>query len=429
MTAEAARVLDRLGVRRHAPVEIDGAQVEATLAPGDGEQLAEALVQLAEHRLGAIICGGGSRLTLGNPPRKADLILSTEALTGVDEFDSEDGVLHARAGTRLAEIRERVAADGWELPIDAPGEGSTLGGALATAAAGPRRLGFGPVRDWVLGLEVALSSGERTRCGGRVVKNVTGYDLAKLYTGSLGTLGVIEGVWLRLRPKPEATRLLRAAVTPDPEGFLKAREATLRSSARCVALLSPRAAAACGVSHLSIAPSASPGDPGTWEMLLEFAGDAPAVTRDAAWWLESMPEAAEADAETLGELRSLQGSVLEPGGLRARVAMLPSQLAGASRTLAGSVAAQVIYPGAGLLYAYSEAGSTKLGRAATDCTDWVRDQKEPGAGVVLEELPTEAKSGRDVFGEPGPDWRLMKALKQNFDPAGVLNPGRFLGGI
>ncbi|MFP8873219.1 MAG: FAD-binding oxidoreductase [Myxococcota bacterium] len=427
--AEAARVLDALGVRWHGPIEIDGTAVEATLAPADGEQLADALAQLSEHRLAAIIRGGGSRMALGNPPRSADLFLSTEALTGVDEFDSEDGVLHARAGTRLAEIRERVGADGWELPIDAPGEKTTLGGALATGATGPRRHGFGPVRDWVLGLEVVLSTGERTRCGGRVVKNVTGYDLAKLYTGSLGTLGVIEGVWLRLRPKPEATRLLRAAVTPDQQGFVQAREATLRTSARCVALLCPRAAAACGASNLSSASPASPGNPGTWQILLEFAGDAPAVTRDAEWWLESMPAAAEADAGALDELRSLQGSVLEPGGLRARVAMLPSQLAGASRALAGSVAAQVLYPGPGLLYAYSEAGSAKLDRAANSCAGLVCAEQGYRASVVLEDLPAEAKSGRDVFGEPGPDWRLMKALKQRFDPGGVLNPGRFLGGI
>ena len=413
---EKEHVLDALGVQRHAPVEIDGKAVEATFAPSDGEELSNALATLSEHRIFAIIRGGGSRITFGNSPRAADVLLSTEALGGVDEFDSEDGVLHAGSGTRLSDIQKQIGGDGWELPVDAPSENSTLGGALATAAVGPRRGGFGPVRDCVLGMEVVLSTGERTRCGGRVVKNVTGYDLAKLYTGSLGTLGVIEGAWLRLRPTPEANRFFLATAKDLKEGFTCAREASLRTSARCVALLCPRASVACEA-----------GD--GWSILVEFSGDASVVSRDSTWWSGRMSSVIPAEIDALERLRSLQSSVVEVGGLRARASMLPSQLVGASGALGGSVHAQILYPGSGLLYAYSGGAAASLETAVNACQGVVRAQKNSRGSVVLEELPTAEKSGRDVFGEPGPEWRLMKSLKERFDPMGVLNPGRFLGGI
>ncbi len=414
--AEKQHVLDALGVQRHAPVEIDGKAVEATLAPSDGGELANALAELSRHRIFAIIRGGGSRINFGNPPRAAEVLLSTEALTDVDEFDSEDGVLHARSGARISDIQKQISGEGWELPIDVPSEHSTLGGALATAAVGPRRAGFGPVRDCVLGLEVVLSTGERTRCGGRVVKNVTGYDLAKLYTGSLGTLGVIEGAWLRLRPKPEASRFFWATAEGLMEGFVCAREASLRTSARCVALLCPRASVKCEA-----------GD--HWSILVEFSGDASVVSRDSTWWSGRISSVIPAEVDALERLRSLQGSVLEAGGVRAQASMLPSQLTGASGAIEGSVNAQIIYPGPGLLYAYSGGGATSLETAVNACQGVVRAQKGSRGSVVLEELPTAEKSGRDVFGEPGPEWRLMKSLKERFDPMGVLNPGRFLGGI
>jgi glycolate oxidase FAD binding subunit len=109
--------------------------------------------------------------------------------------------------------------------------------------------------------------------------------------------------------------------------------------------------------------------------------------------------------------------------------MLPSQLVGASSALEGSVHAQILYPGSGLLYAYSDGEAGSLETAVNACQGVVRAQKGSRGSVVLEELPTSEKSGRDVFGEPGPEWRLMKSLKERFDPVGILNPGRFLGGI
>ena len=126
-------------------------------------------------------CGGRTRLELGNPPSRADLLLDTSALSGVGEFDASEGVCQVQAGTSLGVLREALAGTGWEVPLDVP-DASSVGGALASNAIGPRCAGFGLPRDVVLGLSVGHASGEQTRCGGRVVKNVTGYDMAKLYT-------------------------------------------------------------------------------------------------------------------------------------------------------------------------------------------------------------------------------------------------------
>jgi glycolate oxidase FAD binding subunit len=197
-------------VREHEPLEVDGLRIGVTLAPASVEALGGALRTLRERDLAAIVRGGGTRLGLGNPPRRAACFLSTERLAEVEELDAGRAG-PGRAGTPLTELRAAANARGWELPLDAPGRGSTVGGVLAAAALGPRAQGYGLPRDLVLGLDVVLGDGTLTRCGGRVVKNVTGYDLAKLYTGSLGTLGVI-AAWLRLRPRPSGcSRSSRAA--------------------------------------------------------------------------------------------------------------------------------------------------------------------------------------------------------------------------
>jgi glycolate oxidase FAD binding subunit len=161
---------------RHEPVSIDGIDVSTTLRPRDGDALARTLRALGQQGLAAVPLGGGRHLELGNAPRRVDALLSTLHLTAIGDFEPAEGVCHAGAGTRLGALRERVAQAGWELPLDAPDD-ATLGGVIAAGAVGPRTQGYGAPRDVVLGLEVVLGSGERTRCGGRVVKNVTGYDL------------------------------------------------------------------------------------------------------------------------------------------------------------------------------------------------------------------------------------------------------------
>jgi len=401
---------------QHEPIEVDGVALESTVAPSSGEELAACLRELGASSCAVVIRGGGTRIGFGNAPTGAQGILSTRGLAAVREFDEEDGVVLVEGGARVSEVQEEVGASGWNLSLDAPGESSTVGGVLASAASGPRVTGFGPVRDFVLGLEVVLGSGERTRCGGRVVKNVTGYDLAKLYVGSLGVLGVIEAAWLRLQPAPEASELRTRRHAEAAPALAAVLHSARKRSGRAAALLSPRAASALGVQ------SDRPGD--LFE-LCELAGDAATVERDAQDAGDS------AGSELLVRLRDLQGESLAGSGIRGRFSVLPSALGDLWQRLSGdSELSLVAYPGAGLLYATWRSEDERAGgrRAEEVAAALVDASRRHGTGLFFEELPLAQKQSRDVFVD-APALELQRALKQQFDPKGILNPGRFAGRI
>ena len=439
--------------------EVDGHSLEGcpVVCPGDSDALGRSLAILSDHRMTALVRGGGSSLGIGNPPGPIDVVLETRGLSGVTDFEFDDGVVQVRAGTPLSVLRQQVEAEGWVLRLDPSGAGSTVGGTLAAAAVGPRVLGLGKPRDCVLGLDVVLGSGELTTCGGRVVKNVTGYDMAKLYTGSFGTLGVIASAWLRLAPIAESKQILTISSDNFENMFSLSLEASRRASARAAALLSPLAAQRARVSGADAVNQ--------WVLVFEVAGDEAATRCDADWLkdrarasgaefvelvepvdrvervepadrVERVEPADRLDAQPVGpgpvfedavdRVRALQAGTLATGGIRARLAALPTALCSIVDALADSCSELVLHPGVGLVYAFS-AGGRQAGVAAIDaCT---HAAAKAGASLLLEALPPAAKIGRDVFGEFGPEIELMRGLKQRFDPAGVLNPRRFVGGI
>lgn len=404
-------------------VDVEGLGLVASLIPKDAEAFARALALLCERGRSAVIRGSGTQSRLGNPLRRADVALSTQGLAGIDTFDPQDGVLHAGAGTQLSEIRNRVNADGWELALDPAGEaqGTTLGGVLATAAIGPRRLGFGAPRDSVLGLEVLLASGERTRCGGRVVKNVTGYDLAKLYTGSFGTLGVIAGAWLRLRPLPEEVAQRSCDVASLEKGIEFGIALSRRYSARAALLLSP------GVAR-QVAQKGGE-ESSAWRIVAEFAGDKAALERDVDWFegqTRGTSSAASSDPslDAIARVAALQGQAMGPKAMRARIAMLPSRLVRVCELLRRGGAELIVHPGPGLAYAIFEQHELNPAIGLVESA-----AREADGVLLVESLAEFAKAGHDVFAASESELSLMRKLKQRFDPAGVLNPGRFAGGI
>jgi len=401
-------------VVEHGPIAVDGVSLTQSVRPSSGEQLAAGLRVLSERGMAALVCGGGSRLGQGNLLQRADLALEATGLDGILELDAEDGVVHVRAGTEIATLRESVRAEGWELPLDPPGAGTSVGGALASAAVGPR---FGHPREIVLGLEVVLASGARTRCGGRVVKNVTGYDLAKLYIGSFGSLGVIEAAWLRLRPLPERSLFLAAALPDGAAGFERALAAARRPSTRVAAHLDRALAAAI--------------DPATARegsvLLLELAGHESLLEADLRELVEETG-AHQVDAVVIERLRGVQAGIFHPGGLRLRLSSLPSRVGEAAEILARDGGAVLTYPAKGLLYVRFPVGLSNDERAVEAAERSARRAAAAGGGdFVIEDAPDWAKRGRDVFGDPGQLLPLFRALKHQYDPKGVLNPGRFAG--
>jgi glycolate oxidase FAD binding subunit len=404
------------------PCTLPGASLPVAIEPRDADSLGAALAVLDAARVPAAILGAGTKAWLGNPLRGARLLISTLGLAGIDELDEADGVVRVGAGTSLEALAAAARTAGWASPIDAPGRGGTVGGALASALAGPRRPGFGPARDAVLGLDTVLAHGALTRCGARVVKNVTGYDLAKLYVGSLGTLGVIERAWLRLRVVPERAHVLHAAL--DDDGAIDfALVVARRPTARAVALVSESLAAA--------APGL--GDPprggARWRLVVELAGDAVAVERDAAW-LGAERKAEQAPDAAIEALRGLQTHVA-PIGVRVRLHVLPSALASTGAVLERGGARLLVQPVPGVVTACFEAGMDD-GEDPwwLDRVLGVVDEARTAARgeAVVEALPAWAQGRRDVFGGAS-GLSLMRSLKRRFDPNGILNPGRFAGAI
>jgi glycolate oxidase FAD binding subunit len=396
--ALAGEVGTALALESHAPVSLDGVPVGLTLRPRDGEALARTVAALGRGGLAVVPVGAGGDLALGNLPARVDALLSTDRLCEIDVCEPAEGVCHAGAGTRLGALRARLVDAGWELPLDAP-DAASLGGALASAVVGPRTQGYGAPRDVVLGLEVVLGSGERTRCGGRVVKNVTGYDLPRLYTGSLGALGVIEAAWLRLRPKPARTLVLALPARPAPDAVVRGIAVARLPSARACALLGPAGAELRGV--------------------VELAGAAATLERDAEW-LAREHGAREADAGALDAVYTAQRAT-PPGALRFRIPALPTQLAPALAALPPATAV-VVHPGLRLVYAYFDAPA-----AARAFEFAAAAARAAAGGFRCEAAPSERKRGRDVFGPSAEEAALARALKRRFDPHGVLSPGRFAG--
>ena len=159
-------------------VRVPGATVHRVVTPESVEALGALVRAAGEDGAGLLLMGGRSRLDFANPAVAQMIGVSTAGLSGIDEFEPDEGVIHAGAGTPIQMIRDTVAAEGWELPLDSAGPHSTVGGTIASAATGPRAHAFGAVKDAILGLEIVGGDGASSKCGGRVVKNVTGYDLA-----------------------------------------------------------------------------------------------------------------------------------------------------------------------------------------------------------------------------------------------------------
>ncbi len=397
-------------------VSLEGARLETRVRPCSGEDLAGVLQELNTAGAAALVRGGGSRLGLGHPVPRARVLLETAGLAAPPIVDAEDGVAYLPAGAALSDLREHVRkeAEGrWELPLDPPGAGSTLGGCLAAAATGPRH---GPPRDVVLGLDITLGTAERTRCGGRVVKNVTGYDLAKLYVGSLGTLGVIETAWIRLRPSPERREVWLAGLEDLAGGLASSRRSSVSA-----ALWVDRAGSA------RLAPWLGAERAGSL-LVVELAGDAAAVEADGAALREEIGAEPVPEGEPLiAALRDLLG---EDRGLRFQLSSLPSRLSATARRLAEHGAELLVQPARGTLVAHfllaPEEGEAAVERAFRG----VRLAAAEGEGRWrVEAAPLEVRSVRDAFGEDEALIPVFRALKRVYDPRGVLGPGRQAGRV
>ena len=223
-------LIDLLGLENVVPQEqleeyaVDGITPQAAAQPVDRRAIPEVMKWAASQRVSVFPRGGGTKLSLGNVPKRIGLALDLSRQCRVLDYQPADLTATVEAGITLDQLQHELAAGGEYLPLESPlAEHATIGGILASNATGPLRYSLGQPRDWLIGISVVSGEGVETKAGGKVVKNVTGYDLNKLYTGSLGTLGVIVDATFKLSPAPMERGALVASFSTLEEGISAAR--------------------------------------------------------------------------------------------------------------------------------------------------------------------------------------------------------------
>jgi glycolate oxidase FAD binding subunit len=393
---------------------VSGVQPQLILEPATEQQLAAALRLANESGVAAIPRGGATKLGWGNPPSRADLILSTARLNRLLEHAWADLTVTVEAGCTFQTLQDTLAQHGQRLALDplSP-ENATVGGILSTNDSGALRLRFGSLRDLIIGITIALPDGTLASSGGKVVKNVAGYDLPKLVTGAFGTLGVITRAVFRLHPLPHHARSFTIS-TPNPEETQKLVLAIQDSKLAHTALQS----------HFS-------GDaPPTSDLLFEGteAGlDAQAAQLRALCRSAQISEASPAMWNARQELWSLsdpaEGAISKISSLPANLARTIELFHRASDSL--HVRWKSLNYATGLGWLHLQGSVENLERALTSLR---ADLEKMGGSFVFLHRPAQL-SAFDAWGTPGDSLPLMKAVKYQLDPNHTLNPARFLAGI
>ena len=398
--ARAATSTDRIG----------GVPARLVAAPGSTEEAAALLTACAASDLAVGIRGQGTALSWGSPPRRLDVIIETRRLDQVVEHVAGDLVAVVQAGLTLDALNERVGQHGQQLALDQPRPGASIGGTLSTARCGARRVHYGSPRDLVLGVTLVLADGVVAHAGGTVVKNVAGYDLAKLVTGAYGTLGLITEAVFRLHPLPPKTRWLGVSC-PDAEDAVRRALTVNGSQLAPGAVEVRRAPGAEGVELLVLLEGTEHGVEERTPDVLRLLGDsAHEVSTDTAM-VDALPGAAgDVLIKTAVPMTGLS-TLLKAVAAAEDATDVPLHLSGSA--------------GVGVLHVSApadadvEALADVLTRLRAACI---------GGSAVLVHGPAALRACVDPWG-PVPGLDLMRRVKDQFDPGGAMAPGRFVGGI
>ncbi len=415
---------------------VDGKKAAAIVRPASGEQAAEFLRYAHHNGLKVAIRGGGTHTNLGNPIAGLDLIISTDRLSAITEYSRSDLMIGTQAGVQLSVLQNELEKNGQFLPVETPSsdQGATIGGAIAANSSGPGRLAYGPARDWLIGTKCVLADGTMVKAGGRVVKNVAGYDMNKLYIGSLGTLGLIYEMNFKLLPLPPAfgtlimtfdsinTACEVALKIIDTGVFPTALTVLDRGGAQAINLPAAEATLLVEVRNTRLAVERQMRDASELGRRANSRGIEQAGERAAQKevWQQ---------VNGFGYRQSLVGA-----SLTLKVSSLPdgsAELLTRAKRLAGENDLELqslSHAGHGLTWltiSYSnEDGALKFVR---ELSSW---SEGTGGAVAVERSPLALKQRLDdVWGAAltQGELRLMRGIKQKLDPQNTLNPGRFAG--
>ena len=356
-------------------------------------------------------------------------LTSLSELKRVIDYPARDMTITVEAGLRIDELQSKLAVERQRLPIDIAQPGrATLGGALATNTSGPRRFGHGTFRDYVIGISAVDATGQLFKAGGRVVKNVAGYDICKLLVGSRGTLGIVTQITLKLRPLPESSALLWCGFS-NFDDIEQALQILLKSEARPVAIDVLNLPAAKLISTAARTPSS----PSSLALVIGLEG----TVREVHWQLDQLKRELascgikwseridETDAARLWEsLTDFPTCADDPLTFQAN--LLPSRgMEFAHRATQLGVAVQV-HAGNGIVVGQLPDEAATIDRVIDIVDELRRLARSARGNLMVLHCDPEWKSRMPMCGDPEPSWGLMRRLKRQLDPEGLLNPGRFV---
>ena len=452
-----------------APYAVDGITPKAVVFPKDTQQVSEAVKYANEKGLAIVPWGSGSKISMGNPPQRLDLIVCTKRLNHMKDVDVANLTLTVEAGVRLVDIQARLATEddrcylpledltsesdemicsdrshsGCFLPVDPPfGNTATIGGIIASNSSGPRRLLYNIPRDIILGTRFVAANGDIIGTGGKTVKNVSGYDISKLMVGSAGSLGILCEMTLRLLPLPEKMETLLFSF----DSFENASEFTDRIFDS--SLLPAAVEVMNGKAFENLKIETVPGfTPGAYMAAVALEAFHEAVDRMRTDLKEMAQQSGGAGEAVLSEDRH--------GPFWLGVSDLAPAVSG---QFPGVLSAQLNYPISDwksivefaadtlsednldyTLLAHAGSGvclinfSINENGAADNAVKAVKKLlvrcRECGGNLVLQRAPVELKADLPVWGEAGSSVLLMKRLKEKLDPLGVMSPGRYIDGL
>lgn len=409
-----------------------GVRPRAAYAPATLDECAEVMTRAARDRLHLGFIGGGTALGLGAAPSALDAVVRTERLARILEYAPADMVIVAEAGVTLSTLQDHVRGHRQRLALDAPSpDSATIGGAVATGAFGPLRASHGAIRDLIIGVTLVRADGQIARGGGKVVKNVAGFDLPKLACGSLGTLGLIAAAAFRLHPLPETT------ATVLVPGIAADAVVALLAAARLAQLEPAAAVAVRGERGFDLGVRFEGFERGVVHQvarLAELAGASSQAERlpdDAAAQFWRRHDVIRTRREPPRD--SVIGSREDPGAaldLRIRVTGPPTRFPSIA-ALVARLGEFAWYPTLGIGFAGNRGDTAfpDVSIATAAITAARAALVADGGSLVVEAAPPALRAVIDPWGPLPPAFALMQRLKQRFDPDRRCNPGRFVGGL
>jgi len=443
MVGEANVIGDPDGLKVFA---IDGKKPKVVVTPGTIDEVSRVVAYASQEHRAIVPRGNGTKMEMGGIPKKIDIVLSTSRLNRITDRDCENLTLSAESGLTLDEVQQGLAkvGKGYFLPLDPPfTDKATLGGIVATNSSGPKRLLYGTARDMMIGAKAVFPNGDIVVSGGKTVKNVSGYDMCKLLIGSYGTLGILCEMTFKLLPLPEkeATLLLSFAALENADDFVRElRGGQLIPSS--LEILNAKA-----VQKMKYRASTPPN--ANYLVAIGVEGVTESINRQISEMSEIGKKHGVLEAVTLDSDKHLAiwvairdfsyGLIQEyPNAISLKSNFLISksgEMLGEYEKIAqglGIDCAFISHSGNGIMYSYLLAG--KNARSKVDSyveliEKLTAEAVKYGGGLVVESSPLSIKKKVDVWGKSRSDYVVARRLKEQIDPAGILNIGRFVGGI